>query len=135
MQTMVEGKNQLNPLMLKDAPLLQALQENSTFTEGQKAAIHLVMSTSDRMVVIQGIAGAGKTTALKEIHQLCLRLDTQPLIIANTGSAKNQAKQQYEGIQAMTAAQFLTGIPTSGKMLKCSAGLSRTSVFENQLMP
>ncbi len=107
-QTMLEGKNQLMPLMPSDAPLLQALQENSTFTQGQKAAIHLVMSTSDRMVVIQGIAGSGKTTALKEIHKLCLRLNTQPLIIANTGSAKNQAKQQYAGIQAMTAAQFLT---------------------------
>ncbi|MBP6103533.1 MAG: relaxase domain-containing protein [Gammaproteobacteria bacterium] len=107
-QTMLEGKNQLTPLIPSDAPLLQALQENSTFTQGQKAAIHLVMSTPDRMVVIQGIAGSGKTTALKEIHQLCQSVDTQPLIIANTGGAKNQAKQQYEGIQAMTAAQFLT---------------------------
>ena len=109
-QQMIEGKDQLNPLMSVDAALLQACQGDAALSQGQKEAITLVMSTADRMVVVQGIAGSGKTTALKQIHALCQSINTVPLIIANMGSAKNQAMQQHAGIKAMTSAQFLTGM-------------------------
>jgi conjugative relaxase-like TrwC/TraI family protein len=106
-QKMTEGKNQLAPIMLPDAPALKNLAAASNFTRSQKKAVHLVLTTSDRFVAVQGIAGAGKTTALKELNQQCLALGFKTLVLANTGVAKNQA-QHSSGMNAMTTAAFLT---------------------------
>jgi hypothetical protein len=110
-QKINEGKNQLAPILSMDAPALKNLDTVSNLTRSQKKAIQLVLTTSDRFCAIQGIAGAGKTTALKELNQQCLAAGFKTLVLANTGSAKNEAKLS-SGINSMTTAAFLTRIET-----------------------
>ena len=124
------GKNQLHPIVSLDAPALQVIQSQATFTRSQKKAIHLVLTSPDRFAAVQGIAGAGKTTALKEINVQCLSVDFKTLVLANTGSAKNQAKHS-SGIEAMTTAQFLTRTET---LLRTNPIKAKTDFGGNRLI-
>ncbi len=110
-EKMQAGKNQLPSIIAKDSPEVQEIANHPKLTEGQKQAIHLIVTTQDRMVAVQGIAGAGKTTALKEIKRLC-QSNHYTMVLANTASAKNQAKSA-SGIEAKTTAQFLTRMETA----------------------
>ena len=76
---------------------------------GQKSAITLMLTSRDRFVAIQGIAGVGKTTALKKVDELCRKAGCQPLVLAENASAKNQAKT-VSGMESMTTAKFLTQV-------------------------
>jgi conjugative relaxase-like TrwC/TraI family protein len=109
-EKMKAGQNQLTPILDKNSEQILAIQNHSRLTQGQKEAIELIMTTPDRMVAVQGIAGAGKTTALKEINRLC-EANHYTMVLANTASAKNQAKNA-SGIEAKTTAQFLTRMET-----------------------
>jgi conjugative relaxase-like TrwC/TraI family protein len=110
-ERMQAGKNQLPPILAKESPEMQEIMNHPKLTEGQKQAINLIVTTQDRMVAVQGIAGAGKTTALKEIKRLC-QANHYTMVLANTASAKNQAKST-SGIEAKTTAQFLTRLETA----------------------
>ena len=105
-EKMQTGKNQLQPILKNNSTEIKEIIEHKRLTDGQKEAVHLIMTSPDRMVAVQGIAGAGKTTALKEINRLCER-NNYTMVLANTASAKNQAKSA-SGIDAKTTAQFLT---------------------------
>ncbi len=129
-EKMNEGKNQLKPILMPEAPALKRLKEQSDFTRSQKKAIELVLTTQDRFVAVQGIAGAGKTTALKEIHQQCLASGFKTLVLANMGSAKNQA-QHSSGMNAMTTAQFLTRLEP---LLNTDLEKARQMYGNNQLI-
>ena len=111
MEQMRQGQGQLTPLFALDAPAIQAIQADSRLTQGQKAAIELLLTSPDRACAVQGIAGAGKTTALKAIQGCCVAQGFEPLVLADTGNAKNQA-EQVSGMVAMTLAQFLTSVET-----------------------
>ena len=43
---------------------------NGPLTEGQKAAVKLILSERDRVVGVQGYAGSGKTTMLNRARAL-----------------------------------------------------------------
>jgi hypothetical protein len=105
------NKNQLPPILAKESQEMQEIMNHPKLTEGQKQAVNLIVTTQDRMVAVQGIAGAGKTTALKEIKRLC-QANHYTMVLANTASAKNQAKST-SGIEAKTTAQFLTRLETA----------------------
>ena len=70
-QKMQMGKNQLVPIITEHDALLKNLSAQEALTRGQRNAIVSVLSTRDRFAAIQGIAGAGKTTALREIDKHC----------------------------------------------------------------
>lgn len=110
---MKEGQNKLNPIFEKDSVVIKEIQNkpSEALTLGQKEAVKSILTTKDRVVAVQGIAGAGKTTALREINQRCLDVGIRPLVLANTAAAKVQA-QNASGIDAMTTAQFLTRVET-----------------------
>ena len=44
--------------------------EDTNLTSGQQQAIHLAATTTDRVIAWQGVAGAGKTTALSHVKAL-----------------------------------------------------------------
>ncbi len=110
-EQMRQGQGQLKPLFASDAPSIQAIAADLRLTQGQKAAIELLLTSPDRICAVQGIAGAGKTTALKAIQGCCVAQGFEPLVLADTGNAKNQA-EQVSGMVAMTLAQFLTSFET-----------------------
>jgi conjugative relaxase-like TrwC/TraI family protein len=106
---MKEGQNTLIPIAIKSESLLKDIQMHPRLTDGQKDAVSLILMSSDKVVSVQGVAGAGKTTALRELKQRCQEYNFNTLVLANTGSARNQA-QTASGIPSMTAAQFLTRV-------------------------
>lgn len=108
-EKMKAGQQQVIPVLSKDSSQIQEVQNHKRLTQGQKEAITLMLTTQDRMVAIQGIAGAGKTTALKEIKRLCENNQFKTVVLANTANAKNQAKQG-SNILGLTITQFLTRI-------------------------
>ncbi len=107
---MLANQNAIIPIIATSDPILKTVDENFWLTEGQKVAITLAVTSSDRIIGIQGVAGAGKTTALKEINRLCEGANYSVLVIANTASAKNRAMEASE-IPAMTTRQFLSRAP------------------------
>jgi len=111
LKKMLEGQNQVEPILSKESFLIKAIQEDKRLTVGQKEAIELLLTSKDTMAAIQGIAGAGKTTALKEVKRLCQEAAFKVLVLASTASAKNQA-QASSKIGALTTAQFLTRLET-----------------------
>lgn len=113
-ETMLKNQNVLIPIVDRESHALKSVQDNFWLTQGQKEAITLTVTSSDRFIGIQGVAGAGKTTALKEINRLCSDANYSVLVVANTASAKNRAIEA-SGITAMTTRQFLT---RTGAVLK-----------------
>lgn len=75
------GRGQVTPIM----PLEQVRQalEGSTLTDGQRAAVESIVSTTNRFVGIQGDAGTGKTYSVDQAVQLL--------------ESVNQAMHQGEG--------------------------------------
>ena len=109
-QAMRSGQGQVQPLLSPDSAAIQSIQADPRLTQGQKEAIVLLLTSSDRVNAVQGIAGAGKTTALTVLREQCLSLGFEPLVLAGTGNSKNQAAQ-VSGMRAMTTAQFLSQVP------------------------
>ncbi len=107
--TMKKGQGQCVPLLSKEEAI-RRLEANAKLTQGQREAIILLLSSADRVTAVQGIAGVGKTTALKALRKECVALGFEPLVLANTGNAKNQA-EQVSGMASMTTTQFLTEVP------------------------
>ncbi|HFD0803353.1 TPA: conjugative transfer relaxase/helicase TraI, partial [Legionella pneumophila] len=76
-----------------------------TLTQGQKDAITLVVSTSDRFVSIQGLAGVGKTTMMRHVKDIAESNQFQVLGLAPTHKAVEELNAN--GIQAQTIDSFL----------------------------
>ena len=67
------GVGQVIPLMEEDAAKEKAesimINEERGLTKSQREAFVTVTSTSDRVVIMQGYAGTGKTTLFKELNR------------------------------------------------------------------
>ena len=101
------GKGRATPMVAAESALarLQAVAEHH-LNPGQLAAATLVVASSDRTVVVQGIAGADKSTMLQSVARVAeadgraiLGLAFQNKMVADLGSGA--------GIKAQTIASFL----------------------------
>lgn len=97
-----QEQNTVQPIELSSQRLL-SLPE--TLTQGQKDAITLVVSTSDRFVSIQGLAGVGKTTMMRHVKDIAENNQFQVLGLAPTHKAVEELNAN--GIQAQTVDSFL----------------------------
>lgn len=106
LQAVIDGQNTL-------PAITQEPQINKNLTTGQKQAIELILTTEDRVVGVQGVAGSGKTTMLKELNKLCLENNYEIIGITVTTGAKERLKQgSYDsltkaGIKNYTVRRFL----------------------------
>ncbi|MEO0851983.1 MAG: MobF family relaxase [Cyanobacteria bacterium J06648_11] len=66
---MRSGRDRVEALA-DDLEELDSSLEEEELTEGQRAAIRLAATTRDRFIAWQGVAGAGKTTALRRVKRL-----------------------------------------------------------------
>ncbi len=106
-----KGKGVVKPLFAEHSVPIKAIQADPHLTPGQKEAVVLLLTSADRFNAIQGIAGVGKTTALKTIQETCVAYGFEPLVLADTSRATEEARQS-SGMLSMTSAQFLTGVET-----------------------
>lgn len=73
--------------------------------DDQQRAIYHVLRTSDRITGLRGLAGSGKTTALRELVAACKKARVEPLFCAPTAAATEVLRK--EGFEAKTLQSLL----------------------------
>ena len=79
---------------------------NGPLTEGQKAAVKLVLASGDRTVGVQGYAGTGKTTMLNRARALLEKRGLEVRGLAPSASAARTLEAEA-GIRSETLQRFL----------------------------
>ena len=97
------------------APLHPAYQAADWLGEDQRRAIYHVLRTSDRITGLKGLAGTGKTTALKELVAACKEAKLEPIFCAPTAAATEVLRQ--EGFAAVTLQSLLLSRQPPGKLV------------------
>ena len=113
---MREGKGQARALA-PEARVSQRLAE-TTLTEGQKEAVRTMLLSDDRIVAVQGAAGTGKTTMLREALGL---IGERPAILLAPSAAAARVLADETGTRARTLQWFLTRYGDIGNAEKTSA--------------
>jgi conjugative relaxase-like TrwC/TraI family protein len=91
------------------APLHPGYQAAAWLGEDQQRAIYHVLRTSDRITGLRGLAGTGKTTALRELVAACKEARIEPLFCAPTAAATDVLRK--EGFEAVTLQSLLLTKP------------------------
>ena len=111
---MKEGKGQVNSLSQEQSEAAFDKLKNRKETRGesftpnqeQKNAIHHVLTSQDRYICIQGLAGTGKTYTMTSIRELCEQEGITVRGACFTGKAAD-GLQNESGIQSGTIHSFL----------------------------
>ncbi len=98
------GKGDVKAIYRSKDPALQL--ESSGLTQGQQAAVHLIATTKDRFVGVQGRAGTGKTTMLKTTRELLDARGYQLVGMAQNSDAARKM-QEASGIPSSTLQKHL----------------------------
>jgi len=77
--------------------------------EDQRRAVYHILRTSDRITGLRGLAGSGKTTALRELVAACNEANIEPLFCAPTAAATDVLRK--EGFEAKTLQSLLFSKP------------------------
>src|SRR5438132_10196105 len=97
------------------APLHPDYRPAEWLGEDQKRAIYHVLRTGDRITGLRGLAGTGKTTALRELAAACAEMKIEPLFCAPTAAATEVLRK--EGFEAVTLQSLLLSKPLSDRRL------------------
>ena len=103
-------KRQVNAGCDAVAPLHPGYRPADWLGEDQRRAIYHVLRTSDRITGLRGLAGTGKTTALRELAAACKQARVEPLFCAPTAAATDVLRK--EGFDAVTLQSLLLSKPT-----------------------
>ncbi|HEM6962653.1 TPA: conjugative transfer relaxase/helicase TraI [Legionella pneumophila] len=99
-----------------------------TLTQGQKDAISLVTTTSDRFVTIQGLAGVGKTTMMRHVKTIAEEHQFKVLGLAPTHKAVEELNAN--NIASQTIDSFLQNeIPIDSQYLLI---VDESSMIDNE---
>ena len=85
---------------------LSQLKYGMTLNAGQEGAGRLLLGSNNRIVAIQGIAGAGKSTMLKPVADV-LREEGRPVLGLAVQNTLVQMLERDTGIPSMTVTRFL----------------------------
>ena len=78
------------------------------FNDGQKAAVRHVLGSRDRVMVIRGVAGTGKTTLEREIGEALAEAGKPVIALAQSVKASREVLREEAGFaDADTVARFL----------------------------
>ncbi len=100
----VAGRGQVAPLMARET--VQAVLEGSRLNPDQKGVVEHVMTSSDRVIGVQGGAGTGKTTALRSVRELA---ETKGLTLVGMAPSKGAARELAgSGMDSQTLAWHAT---------------------------
>jgi ATP-dependent exoDNAse (exonuclease V) alpha subunit len=95
------------------APLHPCYRPADWLSEDQQRAIYHVLRTSDRITGLRGLAGTGKTTALRELVTACKEARVEPLFCAPTAAATDVLRK--EEFEAVTLQSLLQSKPSLSK--------------------
>ena len=98
-----DGRGRCRPLGDPKRPLTR-----DWFNDGQKAAVRHVLGSRDRVMVIRGVAGTGKTTLEQEIGEALQEAGKPVVAIAQSVKASREVLREEAGFaSADTVARFL----------------------------
>jgi conjugative relaxase-like TrwC/TraI family protein len=81
------------------APLHPGFRPADWLGEDQRRAIYHVLRTSDRITGLRGLAGSGKTTALRELVAACKEAKIKPLFCAPTAAATDVLRKEGPDVE------------------------------------
>ena len=90
--------------------------DGTTLTEGQREAVRTILLSHDRIVAVQGVAGTGKTTMLREVLHL---IGERKAILLAPSAAAARVLADETGARVRTVQWFLTrygDLGNAGKM-------------------
>jgi conjugative relaxase-like TrwC/TraI family protein len=97
------GRGRCRPLGDPDRPC-----SRGWFNDGQKAAVSHVLGSRDRVMIIRGVAGAGKTTLEQEIGEALAEAGKPVIALAQSVKASREVlREQARFANADTVARFL----------------------------
>ena len=103
--TLMLGSQDRGAMPMRGRAVDKALR-NGPLTDGQKAAVKLILSEKDRVIGVQGYAGSGKTTMLKRARALLEKRGFDVKGLAPSASAA-QTLAAESGIESETLQRFL----------------------------
>ena len=83
-----------------------ATEEHLTPNEEQTAVLHHIMTSADRFLCVQGLAGTGKTYTMNALRKLCKAQNVKVRGVCFTGKAADGLKKE-SGIDSSTIHSFL----------------------------
>ena len=89
--------------------------DGTTLTEGQREAVRTILLSHDRIVAVQGVAGAGKTTMLREVLDL---IGERKAILLAPSAAAARVLADETGARVRTVQWFLTRYGDLGNVAK-----------------
>lgn len=96
---MRQGQGQRGPLVSPEA--WQAVQQNHAhLSTSQRAAVEQILTTQDKIIGLEGVAGAGKTTSLTAVREAAEREGYQVVGLAPTSRAAHKLGES--GIESHT---------------------------------
>src|SRR5579884_577060 len=99
-----EGRGRCRPLGDSERPC-----SRDWFNDGQRAAVRHVLGSRDRVMIIRGVAGTGKTTLEQEIGEALAEAGKPVVALAQAVKASREVLRQEAGFAtADTVAKFLT---------------------------
>lgn len=87
-------------------PIAPKHRVTETLGVDQRAALKLVLSSCDRITGMQGLAGAGKTTALREL-QAAVKQSGRELVVCAPSAAATDVLRKEGFSEAMTVAKLI----------------------------
>ena len=97
------GRGRCRPLGNPDRPC-----SREWFNDGQKAAVRHVLGSRDRVMIIRGVAGTGKTTLEQEIGEALAEIGRPVVALAQSVKASREVLREEAGFTtADTVARFL----------------------------
>lgn len=98
-----QGRGRCRPLGDPDWPC-----SRSWFNAGQQAAVRHILGSRDKVMIIRGVAGTGKTTLEQEIGEALAEAGRPVVALAQSVKASREVLREEAGfVQADTVARFL----------------------------
>ncbi|MBC1222153.1 MobF family relaxase, partial [Nostoc sp. UCD120] len=107
-ELMQQTQGNVNPISHPE--VVESLLENTLLNKGQREAVELAATTSDQFIAWQGVAGAGKTFALKELKAIARDAGYTIIGFAPSSSAAKVLSEELK-IQSETVARLLVSEP------------------------
>ncbi|MBC1221344.1 MobF family relaxase, partial [Nostoc sp. UCD120] len=107
-ELMQSGQSKVNPIC--STPVIESQLDKTSLNLGQRQAVSLAATTTDQFIAWQGVAGAGKTFALKELNAIALAQGYTVKAFAPSSMAAKVLSEEL-GIQGETVASLLVSEP------------------------
>lgn len=139
---LVEKDKNVLPSIINTADISKTLEAHQKLTDGQKAALKLILTNEDRVIGIQGVAGAGKTTLLRTLNREARAAGYELLGLSNSTAARQRLQEGSQdvgaedaflksGIESLTTRKFLIKV---AQLLKKDEQLARLEYGGNRML-